>query len=146
MDRSRSRNMIDAAYAAGLFDGDGSVSIIVRRRARCRPWHELSVQLQMCRPEAPEWLAAHFGGGVSLYVKDGVRQFKWTIYTANAGRFLRGVLPHLTTRRRSAEIALQFAETIGPRGRNRLADGEFERRESMRQALLVENKRRLRAA
>ncbi len=142
--RKMSHSAINA-YAAGLFDADGSVSIIVRHRPQLkRPWHELSVQLQMCRPEAPNWLALHFGGGVTPYLKDGVWQFKWMIYTANAGRFLRLVLPYLTTRLRSTEIALEFAATIGPRGHNRLPVGVFEQRELARQALLSENKRRLR--
>ncbi len=136
-----------AAYAAGLFDGEGSVSIISRRRPRLhRPWHELTVQLQMCRPEAPHWLAEHFGGRVTPYSKGKVRHYKWTAYTANAGRFLRIILPYLLTRRRSAEIALEFAETIGQRGHNHLEDGVFERRESLRWALRNENARRIMVA
>lgn len=125
-------NKSDIAYAAGLFDGEGSVSIGIKRRPNQKPFHELYVQMSMVRREALDFLVANWGGKVySWHGSTGRAYYKWCIYTARAAGFLECILPEIRIKNHAVELALSV------RGIK-----DFDNRETIHQALKKENRRR----
>ena len=104
---------IEIGYAAGLFDGEGSISITKRTVGRITPMYMVQVQISMRCKEVPEWFANHFGGSALVY-KQGKHALgngnicKWVTAGHNAQSFLEVVVPYLIEKRKQAEVALEF--------------------------------------
>lgn len=133
-------NPLDLSYAAGLFDGEGSVVIIVRRRVGKKPFHEMTIQLAQRTRSVLDWLAETFGGKV-VYTNRGKNDdrtyFRWDAYSKTAADFLTGIYPYLRVKREAAEVALAFRATQGT------GEGvDFDEREQLRLRLKQINFRR----
>ena len=101
------------AYAAGLFDGEGTVSLCQRGDGQI-----ISItSIGMTHQETIMWLCEMFGG--SLLEDRGAsagkfpkrrRLWRWQRNGRNALPFLRGVFPFLKTKKDIVEVVISFLE------------------------------------
>lgn len=103
---------IDLAYIAGLFDGEGCISISKKREAgvsHSRVYH-LRVMVKMANPYLPHLLQFSFGGSC-LKAKPRPRRresWDWSLSAQQASAFLQIILPYLKLKRDEAELAIKF--------------------------------------
>ena len=94
-------NIVDMkyAYAAGLFDGDGCVSVSGK---------SLIVSIGSVDINPLAFIFELFEGNITDYQPKGNRQLThtWTVYGKNAGTFLRSILPYLITKKSQALLGL----------------------------------------
>lgn len=124
--------MIDERYAAGFFDGEGTVSIRVHRvkvRGRRYPHHRLHAVVAQ-RDTAVLYLFAERWGG-SVKETTSAKVGYWRVADKLAERFLRDVVEHLVVKRYQAEIALSFREKVKANERKLVSVEEFEERAYM---------------
>lgn len=100
----------EKAYAAGLFDGEGSIIIDKPRRGK---GHALMVQLGMREPAAVAWLQERWPGSLRPYAhrlkeRDVFTFWHWRRSTSSAAAFLYDILPYLLVKREQAQIAIEF--------------------------------------
>lgn len=94
---------VDLAYAAGLFDGEGSINLNRGRTGACVV--DVSLAQKYC-DSALYWLKESFGG----YVYDGPNGCKrWILRHAGAVRFLLAVFPYLHIKKVQAYVVFDFA-------------------------------------
>lgn len=102
----------DLAYAAGIVDGEGTISLF-----RCgKSNHSLSLTVAVSNTNMwlVQWLKFAFGGNAYL-ARDGQGTNKkdvytWGIYSLPALEFLKLVYPYLRLKKPQAEIAIKFLE------------------------------------
>lgn len=102
-----------AAYAAGLFDGEGCVLIVKERRPKTLNWYyRLVVTIAMSHKPTIEWLASTFKLGiVSTRQPRQVgykKQFHFQCKANKAAEFLRIIKPYLITKAAEVDVALEF--------------------------------------
>jgi len=144
------------AYAAGLFDGEGSVAITYSKRTGSEQrYHRLQISVTNTDPRVLVWLRDRFGGCITnVRLGANTRQrpsARWQTSLRRAEAFLRAVRPYLVIKGEQADVAVALRATIRPHagnvfGRHGVAkDGVTDdlraRRESLRQALHVLNRR-----
>jgi hypothetical protein len=112
--RVKSDPFLDA-YLAGIFDGEGCVTIcMMGGKARRQPMHALNCIVAMTCREIPYLLQDRFGGNVlAEKVRGANRQpsWRWRTHGWHAVDFLRDVLPYLRVKRKQAELAIEFQTT-----------------------------------
>jgi hypothetical protein len=133
---------MELPYAAGLFDGEGSVTITKPSPGSPRR-HRVVVQIAMTHRPTIEAVKARFGGRIqsvnqAKYNPNAKMRFDWRLSDASALEFLELVYPWLITKKRAADIALDFP--AGLRGRAS-SDALLAERESLRLSLGEENRR-----
>lgn len=129
---------ISTQYAAGFFDGEGSVSIgYIRRPAPHWGFWRVDVCVGQMNPAPLRALAARWGGSVSGPRKNG--QFEWRLSTAAAERFLRDIEPHLIVKAEAVSIALEFRTGMRRYGCKGIPATEKARREHLRERLRAVN-------
>ena len=128
---------VDCAYAAGLIDGEGCITIL--KRMPCgkalSPSYQVTVVVNMGDPEPIDFLWERWRGfrGSDKDKRTGYVSYRWQIQSHKAARFLEMVQPYLKHKRKQADIALEFhclKKEARQGGRRRLADGvraEYER-------------------
>ncbi len=111
----------DLAWAAGFLDGDGCFTL---NKHSSRGTHPTSRSLHVGAVQvgtAPlEVLEQMLGGKVTRLgiTKGGNEIHQWRLSSAdNVKRVVPMLLPYLRFKRREAEIVLEFAQTMRPRGR-----------------------------
>lgn len=104
------------AWAAGFFDGEGSVTI--RRNARTEQ-HWLYMQATQIRPEPLIRLRDLFGGTVH-YKAPGERNwaplYVWNCSCRKAAAALAEMAPYLTVKHAHADLAAEFVTHLARRG------------------------------
>lgn len=145
------------AYAAGLFDGEGSVCIPYPKSSYGgKRYHRLMVSLASTDPRVIMWLKEKFGGNISrlrIPLKPQHKlSLRWGCNSLVAEQFLRLIQPYLLIKAEQVAIAMAFRATTrnahagmvnGRHGTSKdpiTPDIEAER-EGFRQQLLVLNKR-----
>jgi len=106
-----------AAWAAGFFEGEGSVTIQKRKRRgySSRFAYILRVGVGQRDIKPLELLKTHWGG---TYHQLGDRpSWEWFISSNKASEFLRGVRPYLKFRKDLVDLALEFANSKGRSGK-----------------------------
>lgn len=109
----------DLAYAAGLLDGEGSISIIMAYKKRRTPHHTLCMTVVNTDPRPIRWLLERFSGRMYSRMPGQARRTKtlydWHISARKAEAFLRAVYPYLIIKREQADIAFALRRTYqGP--------------------------------
>lgn len=109
----------DLAYAAGLFEGEGSIGIF---RNSHKNGIFLRVMVSMTDPEPVAFMQAHFSGALGMERRNMPGRtplHRWTACSRQAGAFLEAVLPYLRTERviRRARLAVEFQAQKGSSGR-----------------------------
>jgi len=101
----------ELAYAAGIVDGEGCVTLRTRR-----PWgNEVSricvPTLMVCNtdPRLTDWLRARFGGSVCCSLRPGSHQkdvYRWSVVNRQCRAALLLLLPFLILKKAQAEVLL----------------------------------------
>lgn len=118
---------IETAYAAGFFDGEGSVSIVFRDAQLT-----LLVQVVQKNPEPLKHLKDRWGGtlyrrpagSTSAGAAYGELYF-WSIRSLKASRFLQDISPFLHVKTEAVAKGLEFQATKLTRGTARLLSSEM---------------------
>lgn len=105
----------DLAYAAGILDGEGCISIAyVRCSSKPDRYHVLNIHVSNTSPELLIWLRERFQGSVCRMSdnrkgKLGRRPiFQWQITAKQAHEFLVAVRPYLLVKAKQADVAIAF--------------------------------------
>ena len=121
------------AWAAGFFDGEGSISV---------PMHSdgvyyLIVQVSQNRLEPLEALRDHYGGNIQFHSMPSM----WTWKTSGfvAIEFLKKIRPWLMVKDKQADIAIEFP-MVG--SGNKTSEENRLSRKSARENIMQENRRR----
>jgi hypothetical protein len=106
----------DAAYAAGFFDGEGSIGIYKatwKSVSGPKPFWQLHVSASQhqSRDHVLYWLCTHWGGGVYDYATKSAAE--WRISSKAAIPFLRAVQPYLRVKRDEVDIVLKSFDETG---------------------------------
>ena len=108
--------MIDIQYMAGLFDGEGCISLVKQRRLDSDlPIYSIRCVIAMCHKPIIKAINAQFGGLYSERrgVSDKQRNSFALMWANNKAKFfLETLLPHLILKREEAEIALDFLSRL----------------------------------
>lgn len=131
----------DLAYAAGIIDGEGCITIQRARKSERYIAYVLQVVVGISDKSIIEWLAARFGGNVHCakprkskfgpFVVNGAKDsWNWNIVAVQAENFLRAILPYLKGKRKQAILGLRFRRTAIPTGK-RLTTKHYKVREAM---------------
>ena len=126
------------AWAAGFFEGEGSITIQKRRRRgySSRFAYILRVGVGQRDTKPLELLKAYWGG---TYHQLGHRpSWEWFISSNQASRFLKDISPYLQFRGGLVELAFEFFNSIGKPGKWVTREKE-EYREGLRNKVLELN-------
>lgn len=111
--------MIDIRYLAGLFDGEGCISLIKQARVNS-PLPTYSVRVVICMTNKPiiQAICNQFGGLYSERKGQEKARNAFTVMWANrkAIPMLHALIPHLILKKEEAEIALNFLTQLASVG------------------------------
>ena len=101
------------AYAAGIIDGEGSISPIAGPKRNPRHWG-VSLSVQMKEYEAINLLTGLFGGSPRICErKEHTTMWVWSIRSATrVKKILQTLLPFLRVKQEQAEIGIRFCSRI----------------------------------
>jgi len=106
---------VEAAYAAGIFDGEGHVGIVVTKNGRGDLYHRLMIDVTNTNVEIIQWLFERWDGVIHnprYFAQDEWRTaHRWTVCDGRAMRFLEDVLPFLIIKQEQAKLAIEFQQT-----------------------------------
>jgi hypothetical protein len=110
------------AYLAGLFDGEGCLKVVLRKRKKSAAF-QLNLDICNTHRGVLDWVHKKLGGGV-LYSTERSgkerRKFNWTLGSApNMRHVLKGMLPFLLVKQQQALLAIAFLEKIRPQNNTR---------------------------
>jgi len=111
------------AYMAGLFDGEGSVSLL--RRSKRSPWAvRLHISICNTNEESMRTFSKGFDGSLFRQQRTGFKRYRrpwyiWSADDAKAERVLRLLLPYLKIKADRARIGLYAREVSAAAYKNR---------------------------
>ncbi|MGB9151770.1 MAG: hypothetical protein WCD70_01645 [Alphaproteobacteria bacterium] len=118
---------VECAYAAGLFDGEGSVGISYRMQSKKSKKQTYSVKasIAMIDEESILWMVSTFGGhyDTTNRTKGGNVVHRWTLHCRKAADFFEAVLPYLKLKRSRAEAGMKLARMSRKRGAVKGSEG-----------------------
>lgn len=127
LDLTQTINSEAVLYAAGLFDGEGTVAIN-KNSQRLKPTYSLIACIAMTHKPVLEYMTRQFGGkvrpvSVKRYKERGYSpQWIWLLSSYKAVRFLELIQPYVKVKKEHVDIGLQFQKEYQPRaGSARLA-------------------------
>lgn len=128
----------DKMWAAGLFEGEGTITIAIRKSDET---YRLLAIVGNTDQSVIRFFHARWGGWVQpAYGKRTGRKpaWSWTIAAGRAERFIRSILPHIQTARvkRKAEVGLHFRAVQAPMGA-RKNGSKAQQRELYRQMRIL---------
>lgn len=102
--------MISTEYAAGFFDGEGSITLM-----KPPPWGAVRILrvVVVQNDRRPLDLFMERWGG---HVRQLRKCYQWQVATVKATSFLEDVLPHLIVKHYQAELALKYRSMMRPYG------------------------------
>lgn len=117
----------DLAYAAGIIDGEGCVSICRTGRSNGKYSYVPKVVVSMTDKEAIEWMASTLGGNMSsTKLRSGKTIYSWHLYGPKLLVVMPKLMPYLRVKKMQAELTIPIqkirSRSIGQPYRNR----EFE--------------------
>lgn len=111
--------MLEVAYIAGFFDGEGCVTIYPWQQAykdTIYRRHLLTVLISNVDREVLDELAAQYGGQVvphNVKGREGRRQvWQWRLKGPHCRRFLLEIQPFVRVKRRQVHVGLRYTETL----------------------------------
>src|SRR5262245_54541960 len=126
----------DLAWAAGFFDGEGTI-VINRRPGRRSPSFQLFLGVGQVDRMPLDALVEIVGGNVFNVRTRGT--YMWAASSLVAGDVLKLLRPYLRAKAEEARIAIEFFETFSDRGRSTSAvpSDLIAKREKLRLALIA---------
>ena len=105
----------ELSYIAGLVDGEGSISI--SKPTNSNNSFTLEVTVTNKDKQVISWLKESFGGGIRVKYKPEEKFYwsdcyGWKISAQKGLVFLKKILPFLRIKKRQAELAIEFQESI----------------------------------
>ncbi|MDP3064178.1 MAG: LAGLIDADG family homing endonuclease [Chloroflexota bacterium] len=101
------------AYAAGLFDGEGSVTINRILTDGPAPRHNLVASIDMTDPQGIQYLADRFEGNVRWYKRQQAEWadvYAWALSGEKALSFLQAIRPYLRVKGEQADVGIRFCK------------------------------------
>lgn len=129
------------AWAAGFFDGEGFISIQERHHPKYIGFY-LRIGINHVAPEPIYEMQKIFGGAIekqnpAKVIGKRKPRHRWTLGTAAAAEALKQLMPYLINKNKVAALALDFQQTIGPRGTPVSEDIQYKRIELKQQITLL---------
>ena len=128
----------DIRYLAGLFDGEGSISVLHHNTKGGKKYLIVSLQLSMTDKESVKLFSSRFGGWFGVLnrkTKRHIEVFKWCVSGVEAATpALKALLPHLRVKNKQAALALEFLRTV--HSNRRVSDKEWKRRQEIREEII----------
>ena len=128
----------DAAYIAGLLDGEGHISVTFDHKRH----HYLEVKITNTNVAVLQFVESVFGGRIWVHSKatpNRLTAYRWGIGGKGLDEFLETIQPFVRIRARQVEAALAFRATVRPfhaTGQTaKLNTCEMEVRERLRQEI-----------
>lgn len=117
----------DCLYAAGFFDGEGSVVIVRHHDHRKRYRYRLAIIVNNTVLLPLEWLCDRWGGKVYKFRPPGIgfrsQSWQWQINTKDRqAAFLEDLRPYMKIKGPATDNALAFLRLTMRRGRGRLTE------------------------
>ena len=108
------------AYMAGILDGEGHFSMYFHERFNR---HHVTVGVMNTSRDLIDWLVNNFGGYVYEHKPKSHKPhwkpcWEWRMKVQEIPGRLPPILPYLVIKRRQAELAISFRETINPSANN----------------------------
>lgn len=144
------------AYAAGLFDGEGCVTISLTRpkmqtNRRLTPRYDLQTKISNTHRPILEWMHDNFGGVIITHyprsknrdASNWRQAWIWQIKCYPAQKVLELLLPYLKIKREQAILAIEFQQFSQSHSLQSYANRTreaFERLESYRQQVHMLNR------
>lgn len=101
------------AYAAGLFDGEGYVTIARTLTGGPTPRYSLVAGITMTDPQSIQYLTGHFGSHLSRYERTRVGWsafYVWNLRGHQALPFLEAIRPYLLVKGQQAAVGIRFCK------------------------------------
>lgn len=136
------------AWAAGFFDGEGSIVIELSKSPKSRNGYRTSLHATVTQTSVPclEKFVARFGGAIKTFQhttpnsRRWAVQYTWSVRNEKAIKFLREIKPFVVVKAEQIETALEYplysdnGKKYGNRG-NPIPDVVWEKRLQLRQTL-----------
>jgi len=111
---------VDRAYAAGIIDGEGCISIhqggYDKYKFRSRGYEfSLYTCVGMASYGIIEWLHYNFGGSISK--TKGKDYWRWNVSAQKCTKFLESILPYLKLKYCQAKLGIAFQQQKAQRQR-----------------------------
>ena len=122
------------AYAAGYFDGEGSIGILSNGASK---GSQLRIEIRSCDLDTLRLFKDLFGGSLAsqIYGRLPYPVFRWAVNNQDAIKVLRVMSPYLRAKAKEAHLVLDSGwDTLGL-GSGRLSDLQKEKRRALREAL-----------
>ena len=100
-----------AAYAAGIFDGEGYVGIdrVSKSKGSKKIHHSIRIVISQKDGAIMDWLKNNFGGNIYSQRNGTLYSiYRWRIHSKKAADFLKFVYPYLIIKKRQAKLAIWF--------------------------------------
>jgi hypothetical protein len=141
LDRHRLITPAACAYAAGFFDGEGTVFIAIDRgRKEARgPIYNMRVMASQVDRTPLIWFQERWDGTLHTRPALGTRMeaATWNCFSKKAAKFLRDVRPYLIVKAREADIALEFQAMLFNPGWGGHSAEYRERQDRLRNTLMA---------
>jgi len=139
----------DLAYFAGLFDGEGSISLCAYKpKGRCiRTTYGLYISLAQTNEWIIQQLKFAFGGNIQPYQPKypGARMvWAWRTQSNNALVFLESIYPYLRLKKPQADVAIKFQKHKLLRGGASRSQAYVDFEKELKDAISRLNKKRVR--
>ena len=128
------------AYLAGLFDGEGWVSVSYNTKQN---FYWLQVGIKMVNQEVIEYVNSIYPGKIYVESPDNpewLDTYKWMVNGAKAKPFIEAILPYSKVKAIPLQLALQFIETISSHAPKKLSPEVNLNRAQIRDQLMSYNK------
>lgn len=128
------RATIDLAYAAGLIDGEGHITILTRGK---NPWRKPFLCVANTEKELVRFLQQRFGGGIYIQRRPNKKEVHvWRLLGNPCLALLPKLIPFMRDKKKLARARMlvkEYPKYSNPRGvsytaRRRLAKHRFEER------------------
>lgn len=141
-------SVADAAYIAGIMDGEGSICISRKTDSTMKRGYCYRLHVTIANTDLPlvEWLMVVTGLG-KVYTQKRINQkhkqaYHWNLWSIQAYQVLKEIYPYLRQKKERAKIGMAFIEAKNDGvGRNGLSDEEWASQASAYDAMKVLNRR-----
>jgi hypothetical protein len=137
----------ECIYLAGLFDGEGSVTIFCHRAGRRQAQHCMTIMISNTYRPVMDWLVEAFGGCLSHRKVHGNRRpgFTWIAQGMRAYHILTIMRPHLKIKMEQADAGIEFQEDMilhwGEHYSKPVPDAIWEKRQAIKERMNHLNRR-----
>lgn len=107
---------LEKAYIAGFFDGEGCVNLSCRNKKNGAIVSEITIEISNNDYEVMKFIHKLVGG--TIYKRYDLKHpHTLRLYAGNAAKFLTTILPYLVTKKRQAQLGIEFQKLIHHRGK-----------------------------